>query len=96
MSTLSDTASSSPSTGAAGDDQTVVRVADTGYGIAPEEQERILECFYRVKDAATRHIVGSGLGLCIAKRVVDDLGGKSGLDSAPGQGSTFTVRLPGA
>lgn len=81
---------------AAGEDGwAVVRVADTGYGIAPEEQANIFQRFYRVKDANTRHIVGTGLGLCIVKRVVDSVGGRIELDSAPGQGSTFVVRLPG-
>lgn len=73
-----------------------VEVADNGLGIDPEEFERIFERFYRVKNADTRTIVGTGLGLPIVKKVVESLGGRIEIESAPGQGSTFTVRLPAA
>ena len=72
----------------------VIKVEDTGYGIPEEDQERIFQRFYRVKDANTRHIVGTGLGLPIVKKVVEDHGGGLELDSRPGAGSTFTVTLP--
>lgn len=71
-----------------------VAVEDNGLGIPPEDQERIFQRFYRVKNADTRHIVGTGLGLPIVKRVVDDMGGEILLESEPGKGSTFIVRLP--
>ena len=72
----------------------VVSVEDTGYGIPPEDQNKIFERFYRVKDANTRHIVGTGLGLPIVKKVVEEMGGRIELESEPGKGSTFTVSLP--
>lgn len=71
-----------------------VRVKDNGFGIAPEDHERIFTRFYRVKNADTRMIVGTGLGLPIVKKVVDEMGGQVELQSQLGQGSTFIVRLP--
>lgn len=71
-----------------------VSVADQGPGIAPEEQDRIFERFYRVDSARSRHTGGTGLGLSIVKHVVANHGGEVSLWSQPGQGSTFTVRLP--
>jgi signal transduction histidine kinase len=69
-------------------------VADSGFGIPPEDHEKIFERFYRVKDANTRMIVGTGLGLPIVKKVVTEHGGNIRLKSAPGQGSTFYVFFP--
>lgn len=77
-------------------DFVVVQVKDNGYGIPADEQSKIFERFYRVKDANTRQIVGTGLGLPIVKRVVESCGGTIQLSSRPGKGSTFTVRLPAA
>ncbi len=74
--------------------QIKVSVSDTGFGIAERHQEKIFERFYRVKDENTRHITGTGLGLPIVKGLVDGMGGTIELESAPGQGSTFTVFLP--
>lgn len=71
-----------------------VHVQDDGFGIDPKDQERIFERFYRVKNAKTRLITGSGLGLPIVKGILDDLGGRIAVQSEPGQGSTFTVILP--
>ena len=71
-----------------------VAVTDTGFGLTPEDQQRVFQRFYRVKDAQTRHIVGTGLGLPIVKKVVEDHGGEVRVDSQPGRGSTFTVWLP--
>jgi len=71
-----------------------VSVADTGFGLSPADQERVFQRFYRVKDAQTRQIVGTGLGLPIVKKVVEDHGGSVALVSQPGQGSTFKVILP--
>lgn len=76
------------------DDGVEVSVADTGFGLTPEDQERVFQRFYRVKDAQTRQIVGTGLGLPIVKKVVEDHDGNIVVESAPGKGSTFTVRLP--
>jgi len=71
-----------------------ISVTDQGPGIAPDEQERIFERFYRIDAARSRHTGGTGLGLSIVKHVVANHGGEITLWSQPGQGSTFTVRLP--
>ena len=71
-----------------------VSVTDQGPGIAPEEQERIFERFYRVDAARSRQTGGTGLGLSIVKHVISNHGGEVTLWSRPGQGSTFTVRMP--
>jgi len=71
-----------------------VEVEDTGIGIGEEEQSRIFERFYRVKDKQTKNISGTGLGLPIVKGILDDMGGSISLRSQKGQGSTFSVILP--
>lgn len=71
-----------------------VSVTDQGPGISPDEQERIFERFYRVDAARSRQTGGTGLGLSIVKHVVANHGGEVTVWSQPGQGSTFTVRLP--
>ncbi len=73
-----------------------VRVKDNGYGIDAAHQERIFEKFYRVKDEKTRFINGTGLGLPIAKALVEAFGGQISLISRPDKGSEFTVLLPAA
>ena len=72
----------------------VLAVSDTGIGIAPEEQDRVFERFYRVDKARSRQTGGSGLGLSIVKSVVERHGGSLDLTSELGAGSTFVVRLP--
>jgi len=72
----------------------LVQVTDRGIGIPVEEQERIFERFYRVDPARSRRTGGTGLGLAIVKHVVDSHGGDVQVWSRPGQGSTFTMRLP--
>ena len=69
----------------------MIEVEDTGTGIRPEEQARVFERFYRGSGSLERE--GFGLGLSIAKRMVDVMGGEIGLDSEPGRGSTFWVKL---
>ncbi|MCC3283129.1 sensor histidine kinase [Arthrobacter caoxuetaonis] len=71
-----------------------VTVTDRGPGIAAEDQERVFERFYRIDDARSRNTGGNGLGLSIVKHVVANHGGEVDLWSQPGQGSTFTVKLP--
>ena len=70
----------------------VLAVKDQGIGIAPGEQQRIFGPFERA--VPSREISGFGLGLYIARQIVEAHGGSIAVESAPGQGSTFTVRLP--
>jgi PAS domain S-box-containing protein len=72
----------------------MLSVADNGIGIPLEDQPYIFSKFYRVQNEATANIIGSGLGLSIVKTVVDKHGGRVWVESAPGQGSTFSVLLP--
>jgi two-component system, OmpR family, sensor histidine kinase SenX3 len=71
-----------------------VVVSDQGLGIAAAEQDRIFERFYRIDPARSRATGGTGLGLSIVKHVAANHGGEVTLWSLPGQGSTFTLRLP--
>ena len=73
------------------DGAVTIEVEDTGRGIAPEEQDRVFERFYR--GSGSLESEGFGLGLSIAKRMVDVMGGRIGLHSESGRGSTFWVRL---
>lgn len=72
----------------------VINVADTGVGISPEEQVHIFDRFYRVDRSRARHKGGTGLGLAIVTYLVQRHGGTVQVESTPGVGSTFTVRLP--
>ena len=71
-----------------------IAVQDTGAGIPSEALPRIFERFYRADDSRSREVGGAGLGLCIAKTIAEAHGGTIEVQSAPGAGSTFTVRLP--
>lgn len=73
-----------------------VSVADTGEGIPPEELPQIFERFHRRDEARSRNQGGSGLGLSIAKGIVEAHGGRIWAESTPGQGATFTFSLPKA
>jgi len=68
-------------------------VKDTGPGIAPEHHDRIFEKFYRVPGAASG---GVGLGLYLAREIVEAHGGRIGVESAPGLGSRFWFTMPRA
>ncbi len=69
-----------------------IAVLDNGVGIAPDQRERIFEPFYTSKGRDQ----GTGLGLSISQRIVEEHGGKLGVESTPGQGACFTVLLPPA
>jgi signal transduction histidine kinase len=73
-----------------------LQVRDSGPGIAPEHLQHIFERFYRAEATRPRYTSssGSGLGLAIAKTIVDNHGGKIGVSSQLGEGTTFWVRLP--
>ncbi|MEM6487301.1 MAG: PAS-domain containing protein [Pseudomonadota bacterium] len=68
-------------------------IADTGIGIAPEDQERIFEQFTQLEDRDSRRFGGVGLGLAIVRRLVSAMGGRVEVASAPDRGSTFRVML---
>ncbi len=72
----------------------IIRVADTGIGIPPEQQAHIFERFYRVDSSQRCHQRGAGLGLSIVAAITQQHGGKVQVESTPGQGSIFTVVLP--
>lgn len=72
----------------------VIHVRDNGIGIPEEHQGRIFERFYRVDKARSREMGGTGLGLAIVKHLTQMLGGSVALESCPGEGSSFEVRLP--
>jgi signal transduction histidine kinase/PAS domain-containing protein len=69
-------------------------VRDTGIGIPPQHQERIFDPFWQVENKASRRVAGTGIGLSVARRLARLLGGDITVASRPGEGSTFTARLP--
>ncbi len=75
-------------------DGTAFAVTDTGIGIAPEDQPRIFERFYRVEKSRSRHAGGTGLGLAIVKHVAESHGGRVEVKSELQKGSSFRLVLP--
>lgn len=72
-----------------------ISVSDTGLGIPPDQLERIFERFHRLDGSRSRDTGGTGLGLAIARAITEAHGGSIKAESAPGQGATFRVELPG-
>jgi signal transduction histidine kinase len=77
-------------------DTVLVEVADTGFGISADEQQRLFTRFFRTQAAMKRAIQGTGLGLSIAKAIVEGHGGTISVESVEGEGATFRVALPTA
>ncbi len=76
------------------DVEAVIRITDTGIGIAPEDQVRLFEKFYRIKRRETGNVQGTGLGLALVKSIVERHNGRVWVESSLNQGSTFYVALP--
>jgi signal transduction histidine kinase len=74
----------------------LVRVRDTGLGIAPEHLQRVFEPFWQVEQSTRREAGGTGLGLSVARDLAELLGGWLTVESQPGEGTTFTLGLPAA
>lgn len=77
------------------DDEVRLAVTDHGIGIEAKDRDRIFERFYRADRARSRDTGGTGLGLAIVKHIATNHGGRVDVTSLPGEGSTFTLRLPG-
>jgi PAS domain S-box-containing protein len=76
------------------DGQAVLRVSDTGIGVPADELPRLFERFHRIENARARSNEGSGIGLALVKELVGLHGGTITADSAEGEGTVFTIRLP--
>jgi signal transduction histidine kinase/DNA-binding response OmpR family regulator len=76
------------------DDAVIFSVADTGIGIAPEDQEAIFQEFTQLESAQQKRVKGTGLGLPLSRRLAELLGGGVSLTSQPGVGSTFSLTVP--
>ena len=76
------------------DGEVVLQVADTGIGFPDEVKARLFERFEQADGSITRRFGGTGLGLAISRNLADAMGGELSAESAPGQGSVFTLRLP--
>ncbi len=78
----------------AGNSEAIIRVSDTGIGIAEDQQTRVFERFYRVDKSRSRDMGGTGLGLAIVKHLAQSFGGSVHLQSQLGKGCEFEIRLP--
>jgi PAS domain S-box-containing protein len=80
--------------GRAAADHAIISVNDQGIGIAPEEQAKLFRRFYRVDNRLRRDTQGAGLGLFLARAIVEAQGGRIWVESAPGRGSRFSFTVP--
>jgi two-component system sensor histidine kinase SenX3 len=71
-----------------------VLVTDQGVGIPAPALNRLFEKFYRVEDARIRNVAGTGIGLYLVRQVIEGHGGRIDVESTPGAGTTFRLRLP--
>jgi signal transduction histidine kinase len=71
-----------------------VTVQDDGFGLSPEDREKVFDEFFRAKNELTANIPGTGLGLSLVKRLTELHQGKVSVESTLGTGSAFTVHLP--
>jgi signal transduction histidine kinase len=72
----------------------VFSVSDTGMGMSAEDKDRLFTRFFRSPEAMSMAIPGTGLGLTIVKKIVDDHGGTINVESAPGAGTTVVFTIP--
>ena len=72
----------------------IISVQDFGVGIRKEELDKVFERFYRVGEELTRRVKGSGLGLTLVKQIVEAHQGTVEVESEPGLGSIFSLRIP--
>ena len=72
----------------------IFRGEDTGVGLTPSQAARVWDRFYQAESSSTRRFGGAGLGLAITRHFCQAMGGDIGVESLPGVGSTFTIRLP--
>jgi PAS domain S-box-containing protein len=81
-------------TGRAAADQAVVAISDQGIGVPPEEQPKLFRRFYRVDNRLRRETQGAGLGLFLARAIVEAQGGRIWVESQPGRGARFSFTIP--
>jgi signal transduction histidine kinase len=71
-----------------------VKVSDNGIGMSPEESDKIFQDFVRIKNSKTKEITGSGLGLSITRKMIEQYNGTIEVESKPDEGTTFTLSIP--